>query len=155
MKIIQGNIWSFWNDGYYIVIPTNGSVKKDGECVMGRGLALQAKQKFVDLARRLGISIEESGNRLLILNDKRLIIFPVKRFWFENASLDIIERSCKQLVEAVNMDSCLDEDLKYPVYLPKVGCGNGRLNWNEVKPILEKYLDDRFIVIIPKDLNIA
>ena len=33
------------------------------------------------------------------------------------------------------------------IYLPKVGCGNGGLKWEDVKPHL-KFLDDRFIVII-------
>ena len=34
--------------------------------------------------------------------------------------------------------------------LPIVGCGLGRRDWEkEVKPILSKYLDNRFFIIFP------
>ena len=32
---------------------------------------------------------------------------------------------------------------------PKLGCGNGELNWNEVKPLMEKCLKD-----LPIEINI-
>ena len=40
MKEVKGDIWNFYNKGYWIVIPTNGTVKRNGEAVMGRGVAL-------------------------------------------------------------------------------------------------------------------
>ena len=43
MKVIKGNIWEYWKKGFNIVIPTNGYIKRDGSCVMGKGLAFQAK----------------------------------------------------------------------------------------------------------------
>ena len=152
MKTIKGDIWSFWNDGYYIVIPTNGSIKNNGECVMGKGLALQAKEKFPELPLELGKRIYEYGNEVFIFSKYRLITFSVKAVWYEKARLELIEKSSNQLREIFRYNL---SGLPTPVYLPKVGCGNGRLDWTEVKPILEKYLDDRFIVTIPKDLNIA
>jgi len=30
--------------------------------------------------------------------------------------------------------------------MPKVGCGNGKLKWEEVEPIIEKYLPNINIV---------
>ena len=37
------------------------------------------------------------------------------------------------------------------VVLPRLGCGLGQLRWDDVKPILERYLDDRFIVLTPPE----
>lgn len=38
MREINGsNIWDFYNKGFWIAITTNGTVKKNGEAVMGRG----------------------------------------------------------------------------------------------------------------------
>ena len=71
--------------------------------------------------------------------------FPVKHQWFdEKADLKLIEKSCKDLVES------LADGLT--IALPKIGCGAGKLEWDEVKPILEKYFkDDRFIIV---DFNV-
>jgi len=114
---------------------------------MGKGLALQAKEKFPELPLELGTRITHYGNKVFVFMLYRLIMFPVKSVWYENAKLELIEKSCKELKEIFRYNL---SDLPVPVYLPKVGCGNGGLNWNEVKPILEKILDDRFIVC---DLN--
>jgi len=43
MKEVIGNIWNYYNKGNWIVITTNGTIKKNGEAVMGRGVALEAK----------------------------------------------------------------------------------------------------------------
>lgn len=143
MKIVKGDIWSFWEQGYYIVIPTNGFVKKNGEAVMGRGLALQTKERFPEFPRVLGERLKVYGNMVFVFADYKLITFPVKRVWLEKASLNLIEESCNALSAIFRYNLC---SLRTPVYLPKVGCGNGGLNWEDVKPILEKALDDRFIL---------
>lgn len=62
----------------------------------------------------------------------------------EKADLELIERSCKQLKAMFGFASGRSRE---EVYLVRPGCGNGGLDWGDVKPILEKYLDDRFIVV--------
>lgn len=148
MKEIKGNIWKRWESGHWIVIPTNGFVKGNGEAVMGRGLALQAKERFSDLAIRLGKYLLDNGNNVCFFENLRLISFPVKRFWFDKAIPELIERSCKQAIEFLNENYAFGNEIKieFPIYIPKVGCGNGGLKWEDVKPILEKYLDGRFVV---------
>lgn len=141
MKEVFGNIWDFHDRGYQIVITTNGFVKKNGECVMGRGIALQAKERFPDIARTLGQIISEAGSQVWLL-PHRLISFPVKHNWWEKAELKLVETSCKQLLKAVDRGV-----ISSPVYLVRPGCKNGRLDWKDVKPILEKHLDDRFTVV--------
>ena len=37
---------------------------------------------------------------------------------------------------------------------PRVGCGNGALDWKDVRPILRRYLDDRFILVsLPSEVH--
>lgn len=140
MKEIAGNIWDFY-PGHAIVITTNGNVKKkNGECVMGRGCAKEAKDRFPWIAKELGFRIKRYGNHVHLLG-QGIISFPTKHNWWEDSDISLIERSTQELVAIVNeigWDS---------VVLPRPGCSNGRLEWDEVKPVLEKYLDDRFEII--------
>jgi len=140
MREVTGDIWDYHNQGHWIVITTNGTVRKDGACVMGRGVALQAKGRFPQMPYRLGDCIKKFGNHLTLQPYCCIFTFPVKHNWWEKADLSLIERSCKELFDACS-------PFKPPFYLVRPGCGNGQLGWENVKPILEKYLDDRFIVV--------
>jgi hypothetical protein len=144
LKEIQGDLWDFLEKGHWIVIPTNGSIKKNGEAIMGRGLALEAKQKFPSLPKELGEHIRAEENTIGDFHRFRLITFPVKDKWYEKADLDLIEHMCRELVILLDKEFAT---IPSPVYIPRVGCGNGRLKWEDVKPILERHLDDKFIVV--------
>ena len=136
-----GNIWDM--DGDAICITTNGYIKNNGEAVMGRGVALEAKQRFPDLAWQLGLKIDEFGNHVQLIHlNPFLYSFPVKHNWWERAELDLIERSAHELMS--HIQSARFEH----VLLPRPGCGNGGRDWEtEVKPILEPILDDRVAVV--------
>lgn len=149
MKEIEGNIWDYHNKGNWIVVTTNGFVKKDGTCVMGRGIAKQAASRFPELPRELGqrilgISMPygecTQGNNLKVFQNYKIITFPTKHNWWERADIVLIEESCRSLLSAT-------EGTPMPIYMVRPGCSNGQLDWKDVKPILEKYLDDRFIVV--------
>ena len=145
MKEEIGDIWDRHQQGHWIVITTNGTVKKNGEAVMGRGLALQAKQRFPGVAKRLGEGIQVFGNVVTHWNENGLIFFPVKANWWEKADLELIKHSAECLSKLfLYLDT---KTYQTPIYLPHVGCGNGGLRWADVKPILEVRLDDRFLVI--------
>ena len=146
MKEIRGNIWDFHKKGHWIVITTNGTVKSNGEAVMGRGVALQAKQRFPKLPGQLGKFLREFVNTVHPFPQYRLITFPVKHNWNETADPALIEESCQRLLGWFSYDTGLDHFVK-EVYMVRPGCGNGGLDWKDVKPVLEKYLDDRFIVV--------
>lgn len=142
MDEITGDIWDYHKQGNWIVITTNGTVKKNGECVMGRGIALQAKIKIPTLPVELGELIHHFGNKLFMFGEYKILTFPVKHNWWEKANLALISENARELAEFANLFS-----KTYPIYLPRPGCGNGKLDWKDVKPILEKYLDDRFIIV--------
>jgi len=149
MKELVGDIWDYHRKGHWIVITTNGTLNTKGEAVMGKGIALQAKQKFPGLPSELGKQIKgcglpygeyTQGNNLKVFHQYKVITFPVKHNWWEKADLLLIEESSRQLQTACHGN----QDVKY---LVRPGCGNGQLDWKDVKPILEKYLDDRFVVV--------
>jgi hypothetical protein len=142
MQEVTGNIWDYHSSGRWIGITTNGSVRKDGACVMGRGIASEAAQKYPHLPYIVGSAILNSGNRVYVLNEYKIITIPVKHHWKETADLKLIEESIKQLVNWAN------NPYKHgKFYIPRAGCGNGKLDWENVKPIYEKYIDDRFVVV--------
>lgn len=134
------DIWNFITKGP-ICITTNGDIKNNGECVMGRGIALEAKTKFPRLPFELGKLILEGDNRVYYFSEYNLFSFPVKHHWKENADLTLIELSCKELVS-------LNYNFKFKrIFLPRPGCGNGKLDYKNVKPVLEKYLDNTYFII--------
>ena len=148
-----GNIWNMPADA--ICITTNGFVKNNGEAVMGAGIAKEAAYRFPNLPKELGRMINKYGNRLhafwnmyeiydgesgdVIFED--IITFPVKHNWWEMADMELIRKSCHELIHHCN------EGYWKNVLLPRPGCGNGRLQWQDVKREIEPILDDRISVV--------
>ena len=145
MREMRGNLWQKHAEGHWIVVTTNPIIaygrNPRGEVVMGRGIARQTRDKFPGFAERFAEDIRARGNHVFAYPDVRIITFPVKSHWRDAAELPLIERSCQELVELVGKQLPGKE-----VYLPRPGCSNGRLAWSDVKPILQKCLDDRFVV---------
>lgn len=139
---IKGNLWDI-PDADVICITTNGTVKKNGRAVMGKGCALEAKKKYEDIDQYLGTLISQIGNIPFQLTSKKpyIVSFPTKHNWWEKSDLGLIERSCHLLLEYVDYKGFKK------IVIPRPGCGNGLLKWEEVKPILEKYFDDRFYIV--------
>lgn len=140
MKIIKGNIWDYCKRGNWIIIPTNGIVKKNGECVMGKGLAKQAKERFPALPKELGSDIRKFGNLPFCYGSYEIITCPVKYNWKEQANLSLIEKSIRLIIKLTS----LSDDI---LVFPKIGCGCGGLDWKNVAPILDKYLDEKCIIV--------
>lgn len=161
-----------------VCIPTNGYVKKNGEAVMGAGLAKEIKEMLEGIEQKLGMLIKGNGNIVQVISKEEgtyIIAFPVKPIYvkapkgyqilphlrnnFINkdfvpgfavyADLKIIEESCKQLLALVNKTKF------ETVAMPLVGCGNGGLKPNVVIPILKKYFheDDRFILYVKDNIE--
>jgi hypothetical protein len=141
MKEIVGDIWKFYDEGHWIVISTNGDINRFGLAVMGRGLAKEATQRIPGMAYGLAKQLQQHGNHVFPFYDIRILTFPVKHHWRDDADLELIRQSVRELGWTIGGMS----EIKV-VYLPRVGCGNGRREWSEVKPLLEA-LDDRFTVV--------
>jgi len=127
------------------LVTTNGHIARAGRCVMGCGCAREARDRFPGLDRKLARLLAEHGNRpmrLMRLPDgSDLASFPVKHHWKERADPDLIEASARLLVE-------IADRFQYErVFLPRPGCGNGRLPWPSVRERIEPLLDDRFVIL--------
>lgn len=141
MKEAHGNLWEYPAD--IRIITTNGTVKRNGAAVMGRGCAQEARDRVTGLDRLLGTLLNDVGNHVHALTFG-LMSFPVKHNWWEKADPELIERSAH---EAVVMADRFTSTYPFTFVMPRPGCGNGGLTWNAVKPIIEPILDDRFTVI--------
>jgi len=136
------DLWSYPADA--ICITTNGFVKKNGEAVMGRGCAKEATIKIPGIQTILGRLLSEEGNVCMWLATYRfkdVFSFPVKHNWWENADIELISNSAIQMVEYA------DKLGIWSIAIPRPGCGNGKLKWEDVKPVLAPILDDRFVIL--------
>lgn len=164
MKEIRGDLFNPPRGADAICLTTNGMVKRDGSCVMGRGCASQAKTRWPGIEQILGSKITGLDNHVHLLTqfqpvclflpvdkvnfdyetvelDYHVVSFPVKHHWRDQADLDLIKRSANELMSLV-------EGLGWErVVLPRPGAGNGRLQWQSVREVIKPILDDRILVI--------
>ncbi len=145
MLEIKGNAWDLLNNFDALCITTNGFIKRDGRAVMGRGIAKEATLRVQNIQYKLANVIRTTGNSVGIIteyNNKPLIAFPVKHNWWEEADIELIKRSCIALIELLDQHTSIKS-----ILLPRPGCGNGKLDWNYVKPIISELLDNRVYVV--------
>lgn len=142
MKEIVGDIWDFaQKKDAVICITTNGVVNKVGRLVMGKGIALQAAYKRPDLPLILGEHVLRAGNIPLLLEDEGLLSFPTKNHWRDDSDLTLIEQS------AIIGQRIAEARPELTFYLPRPGCGNGHLRWEDVREIISTILSDSFIIV--------
>ncbi|RTL07642.1 hypothetical protein EKK58_00275 [Candidatus Dependentiae bacterium] len=152
MQIQQGNLWEYHGRGHWVCVTTNGIVNADGLLIMGRGVALEAVERFPGLRRTLGQKVRQHGNVPILCPQERVISFPTKHHWRDPSDLTLIRASTESLKlcwPIVRDISTMAGVQPLPICLPKVGCGNGGLDWNtQVLPILNGLLDDNYIAIL-------
>lgn len=126
-----------------ICVTTNGQVKKDGRAVMGAGVAKEAARRYPLIDYNLGKHLAQHGNHVGLIFDKpRVYSFPTKHHWRDDSDIELIKRSAQELVD-------LTFDQPYErIFIPRPGCWNGNLNWNDVLAAIEPILVwDRFVIV--------
>lgn len=136
---VTGNIWEYAATSV-IAITTNGSITKKGKAIFGNGVAKQAALRFPMLAEKLGSLLAEKGNHVFDL-ECGIITFPVEETPWSLPDLRIIASSARELRELADLSGWRR------IVVPRPGCGGGGLAWKDVKPLLEPWFDDRFLVI--------
>ena len=64
-----------------------------------------------------------------------MLLFPTKKHWRNPSKLEYIEKGLEKFVK--NWDRLGANSIAFP----RLGCGNGGLDWEEVRPLMEKYLN--------------
>ncbi len=125
--------------------------------VMGKGIALQFKQRFpynFEVYKKACDNNDIGIGKLLVtesdsLFTKYIINFPTKKHWKNPSQYHYIEEGLEDLIKQ------LKEKKIKSVAIPPLGAGNGRLKWENVKMIIEKYLahidDIEFVIYEPQE----
>jgi O-acetyl-ADP-ribose deacetylase (regulator of RNase III) len=112
--------------------------------VAGKGIALQFRQAFPDNYRmyeRAAKRGEVEPGRMFVTPTGHIqpphyiINFPTKRHWRGASRLQDIEAGLQDLVRVI---------AKYKIAsiaVPPLGCGNGGLNWEDVRPLILRYME--------------
>jgi hypothetical protein len=146
-----------------ICITTNGHYTKDGQAAMGGGCAGVCAKLWPETSFRLGTclknfmtnvpfvigALDEDGvyikPTLKLIKDRKfktlIFSFPTIDNLMDGAKLDLIKNSAKELKILV------DRFELRGIMVPRPGVGIGGLEWDDVKPILEEYMDDRFTIV--------
>lgn len=110
--------------------------------VMGKGIALQFRNAYSEMYQKYADDCKAGRVQLgkmhvfdlgaLIDEGPRYIInFPTKGHWKSNSQLIDIENGLKDLVRIIK------ERHITSIAIPPLGCGNGGLDWSEVRPRIE------------------
>lgn len=143
IKYIKGNLLQAETQALVNTVNTVG--------VMGKGIALQFKERFKQNFKEYAAACKNGDiaiGKLFVVTEnslegqKIIVNFPTKTDWFKKSQYNYIEEGLKDLVGVINK-----YDIK-SIALPPLGCGNGGLSWNKVRPLIEKYLGELSIDII-------
>jgi O-acetyl-ADP-ribose deacetylase (regulator of RNase III) len=127
--------------------------------VMGKGIALQFKQAFPENFKQYAKACKENkvvpGEMFVVpieslFDPTRYIInFPTKRHWKGASKIEDIESGLHALVDVLQKYNIQS------VAVPALGCGNGGLDWRDVRPMVEEAAsqlsDTRFVVYPPSN----
>ncbi len=110
--------------------------------VMGKGIALQFKKAFPNNYRAYEIAAKQSlivTGRMFVTTDfnmtsgeKIIINFPTKKDWRKPSEYTFIEEGLIDLVNVIREKQIIS------IAIPPLGSGNGGLEWERVKKIIEQ-----------------
>lgn len=113
------------------------AINTDG--FMGKGIALEFALRFPGLLEHYQEGCKSGDIRVnkvdfFLEAEKKIINFPTKMHFRFPSQLSWIEGGLKDFV------SCYRKKGITSVAFPRLGCANGGLLWEQVKPLMEKYL---------------
>lgn len=113
--------------------------------VMGKGVALQFKHAFPEnfkaYEKACKANLVQPGKMFTfdagtLMQSRWIINFPTKRHWRDGSRIEDVEAGLSALVEEVKR-------LKIKsIAIPPLGCGNGGLDWSQVRPLIVRAFDE-------------
>ncbi len=148
-KFVYGDVIKLFNNGGYdaLCVTTNAISKRNGDLVMGAGVAKAVAKAYPEVPTILGSHVRKNGNVPYAIKviGGYVISFPTKNDWRDDSDLDLIVDSMKALI------AIMDERNLKSVLLPRPGCANGGLNWDDVYEAIKPYTDGRIHFVSLKD----
>lgn len=107
--------------------------------VMGKGVALEFKNRYPDMFAAYRTACEQkllTIGKLMLWQaaDYRILLFPTKENWRNPSKIEYIEAGLDKFARAYEGKNIRS------VAFPCLGCGNGGLDWEAVRPLMENYL---------------
>lgn len=107
--------------------------------VMGKGVAAEFKRQYPEMFERYRTLCDrgalEPGKLWLWKDaDQWVLNFPTKVHWRNPSRLEWIEAGLQKFAAEFERRGITD------ISFPRLGCGNGNLDWNDVRPVMERYL---------------
>lgn len=120
--------------------------------VMGKGIAKAFKERepdmFVAYKSICDQKLLEPGKLWLWRGSEQWILnFPTKRHWRSPSKMEWIEAGLDKFVRTYESQGINE------IAFPKLGCGNGNLDWRDVRPLMARYLSDLPIQIFIHDFT--
>lgn len=112
---------------------------------MGKGLAAEFKKRFPENFEQYenactnGVCIVGKmfvTERMNFFGPKYIINFPTKRFWKHKTDINYIRWGLIDLVKVIPR-YCIRS-----IAIPALGCGEGGLKWDKVKPLIVESLEN-------------
>ncbi|WP_439259437.1 type II toxin-antitoxin system antitoxin DNA ADP-ribosyl glycohydrolase DarG [Lonepinella sp. BR2930] len=113
--------------------------------VMGRGIALQFKNKYPDNFKSYQQACKNEQvkpGQMFVFDTKQLVLpkwiinFPTKRHWRGKSRIEDIESGLQDLISVVQNNHI------HSIAIPPLGAGLGGLAWQEVRQLIEKTLSN-------------
>lgn len=133
VKLTQGNLLDAPVEALVNTVNTVG--------IMGRGIALQFKQAYPEMFRAYERACKDGAVQVgkmhvhelpgLVGGPRWIINFPTKGHWKSDSRMRDIEAGLSDLVTMVKKLRIRS------IAIPPLGCGNGGLDWSEVRPRIE------------------
>lgn len=137
LSLINGNILESRAEAVINTVNTKG--------VMGKGIALQFKKAYPEMFEEYQ-KASKSGAVVIgkmhvwrnnaMFGPKYIINFPTKDDWKQPSRIEYIEQGLVDLIRVIKESGISS------IAIPPLGCGNGGLDWNAVKPLIISALKD-------------